>query len=249
MQLVREQRSRRAGAVHACTVNARARIRGALTDSTHFRSLPDPVLQRLSHWARLWRVRHGHRVAEHGHDLWIVLDGAVRIGARLEFGRACVHAVLGRGSYFGLAAAIGEEPVRLEAHAVGPTELARIDGVRLRAMLKSQPHLWRWISGLLSQRLDLAISLIEDDSLRSLRERVARNLLRHAASRHLEDCSRPDLRITQTDLARMCNASRSRTFEEMRRLRRAGLVEIGYRAIKLLDIPGLRLLAGEVHAF
>ncbi|HVJ24407.1 MAG TPA: helix-turn-helix domain-containing protein, partial [Burkholderiales bacterium] len=58
------------------------------------------------------------------------------------------------------------------------------------------------------------------------------------------------VRMTQADLALMLSASRARTNAALKALERAGLVRAGYRGITILDLPGLRRLAGPgVHAY
>jgi CRP-like cAMP-binding protein len=229
-----------------------ARIRFALARSSHFKALPPPALERLAQWARLQSLSHGERVAESGRHLWIVVDGAVRLSVRRPRAkRLCVHAVLGRGSYFGLAAAVGYEDFPLDAQVCGATHLACVDGNRLRAILRTYPALWRYVSTLLYGRLKVALGLLEDNRLRPLGERIVRCLLGHAASQELgPESGQPKVLLTQSDLARMTNASRSRTNQELQRLQCLGLLRVGYREIILADLAALRELAGdEVHAF
>jgi hypothetical protein len=48
----------------------------------------------------------------------------------------------------------------------------------------------------------------------------------------------------------MLGASRSRINASLKNLERAGLVQAGYRGITILDLPGLRRLAGPgIHAY
>src|SRR4051812_32741923 len=87
------------------------RIRLTLSRSAHFRALPLAVLDQLAALAELRHAPHGRRLGRPDSmdvNLWIVVGGAVRISTRPHAGRReCVHAVLGEGSYFGLANAVG----------------------------------------------------------------------------------------------------------------------------------------------
>jgi CRP/FNR family transcriptional regulator, cyclic AMP receptor protein len=50
--------------------------------------------------------------------------------------------------------------------------------------------------------------------------------------------------MTQADLALMLGASRSRTNAALKQLESRGLVRVGYRGITIVDLVGLRKLAG-----
>ena len=230
------------------------RILLALTRSSHFGALPTAALARLAALAEMRHVRHGVRLGRPDAvdaSLWIVVSGAVRISTRPYAGRReCVHAVLGDGSYFGLANAVGEGPFTLEARAFGPSDVAVVDGARLTPMIDQYPRFWRYVSRMLAQRGKLLLSVMEENRLLPLPERIARRLLAHAGTTPLADDAKPMLRMTQHDLARMMDAGRSRTNTALKRLESQGLLRAGYRTITLTDLPALRELAGgEIVAF
>ena len=230
------------------------RIRLALARSAHFGSLGPAILDRLAALGSLRHTRHAERLARPGlvdESLWIVVSGAVRISTRPHAGRReCVHAVLGDGSYFGLANAIGHGPFTFDARSFGPSDIAVIDGKRLAQILEQNPGLWRHVTRMMSHRLKLALGIMEDNRLLPLNERIARRLLGHAASSEYPEGAQPTLRMTQADLAKMLDAGRSRTNTALKRMEAQGLVRTGYRTITLLDSAALRQLAGrEVDAF
>jgi CRP-like cAMP-binding protein len=230
------------------------RIRLALSRSAHFGSLAPATLDRLAALGTLRHARHAERLGRADsvdENLWIVVSGAVRIATRPHVGRReVVHAVLGNGSYFGLANAVGHGPFTFDARAFGASDVAVIDGKRLAPFLDQNPGFWRHVTKLMSQRLKLALGIMEDNRLLPLAERIARRLLGHAASSEYADGAQPTLRMTQADLAKMMDAGRSRTNTALKRMETQGLVKTGYRSITLLDLLALRKLAGrEVDAF
>jgi CRP-like cAMP-binding protein len=78
----------------------------------------------------------------------------------------------------------------------------------------------------------------------------ARRLLGHALSSDLRGLSEVPVRMTQADLALMLGAGRSRTNAALKTLERRGLIRVGYRGITIIDLPGLRVLAGpETYAY
>jgi hypothetical protein len=115
------------------------RIRLALSRSAHFGSLAPATIDRLAEIGSLRHARHAERLGRADtvdENLWIVVSGAVRISTRPHAGRReCVHAVLGDGSYFGLANAVGHGPFTFDARAFGASDVAVIDGKRLAPVL------------------------------------------------------------------------------------------------------------------
>jgi len=224
-----------------------AAIRRTLEHSVYFRDVAARDLERLAQLARPRRLHHAERVqSAGGYDghLWIILSGAVRISTSTAKGAEHVYAVLGPGSYFGLAAVIGKGVGIIDARAFGATELAWIEGAALMRLLDDRPPLWRHFGALLSERLVVALKLLRDNTACALRERLMRRLLVLLPA--IEPASGdPVLPMTQADLARMLGTSRSRANAELRRLESEGLVRSGYRGIALLDVPRLRMLAGK----
>jgi|SRR6266850_1222957 len=224
-----------------------AAIRRTLEQSEHFRRLAARDLDRLAQLARAKRLHNGERVENAGgYDahLWVIVSGAVRISTSAAKRCEHVYAVLGPGNYFGLAAVIGKGVGIIDARAFGAAELAWIDGTALMRLLDDRPPLWRHFGALLSQRLMVALMLLRDNTACALPERLVRRLLVLLPA--IEAASgEPVLPMTQADLARMLGTSRSRVNAELRRLESEGLIRSGYRGITLLDVPGLRALAGK----
>ena len=229
------------------------RIRSALASSSHFQALAAADLDRLAHLGRLQRLRQAERAAREGTPddrLWIILSGAVRVSSQAPGAKEYVYAVLGPDSYFGLGNAVRRAAFTADARAFGATDLAVFSGESLLAMLDERPQLWRHVSGLLARRLRLALLTLRDNSVAPLPERIARRLLGHALSSDLRGLKEVQVRMTQSDLALMLGASRTKTNAALKALERGGLVRAGYRGITILDLPGLRALAGPgIYAY
>jgi len=223
------------------------RIRSALASSAHFHALDAADLDRFAQLGRVQRLRHAERAGPAGaadERFWIILSGAVRVSTQAPGTKEYVYAVLGPGSYFGLADAVRGEALSVRARAFGATDLAAFRGARLATMLEERPRLWRHVSNLLERRLRLALAILRDNSVAPLPERIARRLLGHALSCDVRGADEVPVRMTQADLALMLGSSRSRTNAALKTLERSGLVRAGYRGITILDLPGLRRLAG-----
>lgn len=231
-----------------------ARVRTCLAGSMHFRTLGAADLDRIASLCRVSRLDDGQALYPGGggaDSLWIVLSGALRIVSTGD-GEEFVYALLGPGSFYGLGKVLSDERIGVGASAFGATELAVIDGARFIALLDESPHLWRHIAGLLCRRLSLAMIAMRDISSAPLGRRIVRRLLGQAMSSgaDLLAGARIELRVTQSDLAVMLGASRSKVNTELKRLESERLLEVGYRAVTLVDLVRLRELAGQdVFAF
>jgi CRP/FNR family transcriptional regulator, cyclic AMP receptor protein len=230
-----------------------ARIRAALAASAHFHALPAIDLDRLAGIGRLQPLAHGARPTRGGvndDSLWVILSGAMRVSSAAPGVKEYVYAVLGPGSFFGLATAVRRAPFTIEARAFGKTDLASFSSAALAELLEDRPQLWRHVSAMLSRRLRLALLVLRDNSVAPLPERIARRVLAHAMSSDLRARAEVQVRMTQNDLALMLGASRSKTNAALKALEARGLLDAGYRGITVRDVPGLRAFAGvEVQAF
>lgn len=231
------------------------RVRTLLDRSLHFRDLAPSDRDALTALCRLRKLRDGElagRATQPPDEMWIVLEGGLRLSTVTDGGEEFIYAVLGPGSFYGLGNVVGVMNTLTDARAFGPTELAILDGPPFIAMLDANPRLWRHVSKLLVRRLSLAMSIIRDFSVAPLDQRIVRRLLGQAmgGGADITADGTIDMRVNQSDLGRMLGSSRSRVNAELKRMEGDGLVEVGYRNIKLVDLPRLREIAGpEVFAF
>jgi CRP/FNR family transcriptional regulator, cyclic AMP receptor protein len=230
-----------------------ARVRTCLAASVHFRGLPADDLDRIAGLARISSLKDGQLLYREGgklDSLWVVLRGSLRISSTGD-GEEFVYALLGAGSFFGLGYILSSRLLAVSASAYGATDVAVVDGTRFRELLDKSPRLWRHVGGLLVNRLSLAMVAMRDISSAPLGKRIVRRLLGQASGRRdLHADGRIELRVTQSDLAAMLGASRSKVNAELKRLESERMIELGYRTIALVSLPKLRELAGpDVFAF
>ena len=98
--------------------------------------------------------------------------------------------------------------------------------------------------------LELAIGIIDDGSLREPGRRIAALLLRLADVRkgdHPHD-PRPELDITQSDLAHLATVSCATIVAHLDELEQLGLVARSYGRLTLVDPAGLRARVMEYEA-
>jgi len=225
------------------------RIRAALAASLHFRSLAAEDLDRLAELGRLRSLKDGELLLRAGasqSNLWIVIEGCLRLSTVTRAGREFVYAVIGVGNHFGLGSLLRGKTPPTDAHAAGATTLAVLDGPALLALFDERPRLWRHMANLIYMRLTLAMVTLRDINVAPLPQRIVRRLLGHAISngQDVATSATIELRLTQGELGRMLATSRSRVNGALKTMEKGGLLKVGYRTITLADVPRMRELAG-----
>lgn len=224
-----------------------ARIRVAFGKSAYFRELPAATLDVLAAESTLVRCPAGalHGPNEAAKTFWLVLDGSLIVSWPKPGAESVPVAAIGVGSFY-CAASLVEGGVTLtEARAERNTIVAAMPSERFRAIARAEPAVAALVPVLLLQRFEAALSFTADAVAAKLPHRLARRLLAQGLAVG-QDLSSPEveLRISQTDLARMLGASRSKVNEELRRLQDAGYIRIGYGRIYLVQRRRLSEIAG-----
>lgn len=223
------------------------RIRLAFGKSAYFRELPAATLDALAAASTLVRCSGEdlHGPDEAAQTFWLVLEGSLIVSWPTLRGESVPVAAIGVGSFYCAASLVEGGVTVTQARAERNTVGATIPSARIRAIARADPALAALVPKLLLHRFEAALSFTADAVSAKLPHRLARRLLAHGLAVG-GDLSSPEveLRISQTDLARMLGASRSKVNEELGRLQDAGLIRIGYGRINLLQCGGLSEIAG-----
>jgi CRP/FNR family cyclic AMP-dependent transcriptional regulator len=229
------------------------RVRLALAASSFFGELPAATLDRLAAAATLARYERPATIVSPEADndqLWFVLEGGLLVCWNGNLGPVPI-AMMGPGSFYNSAAFVEggtntSTTARVESHTV----LATIPGPALRKQVAADRELAHCVSRLLLNRFKTALSYYADTLTVPLPNRLARRLLGQAMATRHEEETEIELRTSQTQLARIVGASRSKVNAELREMEKQGMLRLGYRAIVLLDMGKLCTVAGAgVPAF
>lgn len=224
-----------------------ARIRLAFSKSAYFRDLPAATLDALAAASALVRCAPGalHGPHEAARTFWVVLEGSLIISWPTSRGESVPVGAVGAGSFYSAASLVEGGMTVTEARAERNTVVAAIPSERFHAMARADPVLAALVPRLLLRRFEAALSFSADTIGARLPQRLARRLLAQGLAAgddsHGEEV---ELRISQTDLARMLGASRSKVNEELRRLKDAGFIRIGYGRIYIVQCKRLAEVAG-----
>jgi CRP-like cAMP-binding protein len=147
-------------------------------------------------------------------------------------------------SWTGVGPLLSGQPRRASLVAVAPVCAAYVPLRSLRSMLDANPAWWKHIAQELLMEFDTVTTAASDATIPSSTRRCAATLLRLADSRFDRSPSRdPSIQLSQEQIGRMMNLSRSSTSTVLARLADQGLIKLGFRAIELVDIDGLRAVA------
>jgi CRP-like cAMP-binding protein len=223
-----------------------ARNRLAFGKSAYFRELPAATLDALAAASTLIRCSGAlHGPNEGAKTFWLVLEGSLIVSWPNSGAESVPVAAIGVGSFYSAASLVEGGVTVTEARAERNTVGAAMPSERFRAIARADPAVAALVPKLLLHRFDVALSFTADAVSAKLPHRLARRLLAHALAVG-QDLSSPEveLRISQSDLARMLGASRSKVNEELRRLQDAGVIRIGYGRIYLVQCRRLSEFAG-----
>ncbi|WP_416907391.1 MAG: Crp/Fnr family transcriptional regulator [Polymorphobacter sp.] len=136
----------------------------------------------------------------------------------------------------------GSRNISLEAQT--PTLWLLVPKQATERLLHEQPAFWRHIAHLVNSAYEISVSVMVDLTRQNGQTRVAGTLLRIAGCRF--ENPRPgddtEIRVPQSEIAAASVMSRNTLGTYLADLASMGLIEIGYRSIRIKDPGGLRAL-------
>ncbi|WP_414706755.1 Crp/Fnr family transcriptional regulator [Ralstonia sp. UBA689] len=221
--------------------------RERLHASSWFGALEPTMQDALIGIAAVHRLGAGDMLFRRGDapdGLYCVLEGTICIGATSADGREALLAVLEPVNWFGEIGVFDRQPRTHDARADGNTTLLHMPQAALIALLHTTPALLHAFALLLTHKLRLTFTVLEEIALLPAPVRVARRLLLMADGYgDLRLGSRRVLRVPQEQLAQLLALSRQTVNQVLKDLQARGILKVAYGEIELLDFPGLHALA------
>lgn len=186
-----------------------------------------------------------YQAADQQADLLGVADGAIEIYSRFGAGDNPLLHIGYEGLWVGYGSFLSGQRPRVTVVARIDTLLARVPRRVVLEQLAQHPDGWRILANAALEYGDMAISAYADSLIPDNARRCACTLLRIAGLQHPRR-SRPertDVLVTQDELATMVNVSRTTLVQVLQGLERRGLIEQGYRALRVVDVAGLTAVA------
>jgi CRP-like cAMP-binding protein len=186
-----------------------------------------------------------YRTADERADLVAVVDGTVEFYSRFGIGDNPLLHLAHEGLWAGYGSVITGEPPRATLIARTDTLLARVRRRAVHELLAARPEWWRVMSTAAMEYGDITIAAFADLLIPDNARRCACTLLRITGLRPPRRArpDRHDVSVTQSELAGMVNLSRTTLVQILRQFERRGLIEQGYRMLRVADVAALTALA------
>lgn len=174
--------------------------------------------------------------------LRVVAAGCLETSRTWADGRRMVLGLTEEHDFVDLAAVFDTEPALFDLTARGPTTLVVIPHRTVRDLVERHAGLAQSVIQALSSRARADAERLQAGLINSTRVRLAKTLIALGAGRAAQE---DGLQVTQDDLAAMLGLSRQSVVTALKPLVRDGVLEAGYRRVRVLDRARLQAVAHE----
>jgi CRP/FNR family cyclic AMP-dependent transcriptional regulator len=228
----------------------RADLERAMHDAPLLRGTPVEAVQELAGAGTIREYRRGTYLF-HQHDeapdVYFLWRGRVEISSTSVTGHRQLHTTLEPPQIFGELGVLGDMRRTATAVAIEDTGVCVIPGEAFLDFLAAHPEASRALMAALARQITEHEALVEDLLFLDLKGRVAKRML-GLVSPSLDDLPASGVRlpsvVTHADLAALAGGSRENVTRILSEFQRRGFVERDGRRYVLVDIGGLRRLAG-----
>lgn len=226
--------------------SARAKASESLVEATAlsavdlFRDLPVACLRTLEEGSELRDFRKGHtffRSGESGERLFLIEKGRVQT-FRTSGTRKLIIAELKPPAVFGEMGCVGQRMYHCSAQTTEPSRIRIIERANLEALLEQYPVVTRRLLDLVSDRFVRVLLNLEATSFRQLMPRIASLILERAQGECVEN-------LTHQEIAQHLRVYRESVTAALGELRKAGIIGIGRKHIRILNRLRLERAARE----
>ncbi|HEU5013794.1 MAG TPA: Crp/Fnr family transcriptional regulator [Roseiflexaceae bacterium] len=203
-------------------------------DISFFSALDDRTLADVARRMQCFEYRPGEYIMFEGEQppgLFFVRRGRVRLSCTAADGREQVLAMVTSGEHFNAVPLFDERPNPATARAMSPVHCLLLPRDALIELIGKHPDLALAALRDLAGQLRELVVLVEDLAFRSVRERMARQLLQEAREGTAE--------LTHQELAQRTGTVREIAGRALRQLAEEGLVRLERGRVIVLDRAGL----------
>jgi CRP/FNR family cyclic AMP-dependent transcriptional regulator len=217
-------------------------LAATLQQSLWARSLTPEQLQRVESTLVERRFAVGQYVCRKGEPVenWIgIAEGLVKMAALSPSGKLTTFTGLPAGAWFGEGSLLKDEPRRYDVIALRASRVALMPRATFLELLDGSFSFNRFLLLQLNERLGQFIGQIEYDRLLSVEARVAR-CLAAMFNPYLYPGTGLQLRLSQEEIGYLSDLSRQRVNTALKALEQAGVLQVAYGEIRVLDLARLR---------
>jgi CRP-like cAMP-binding protein len=215
--------------------------RDVLGEVPIFRNLPESLLDEILRLCAERTYRKGETVFREGEKaagFFVVWRGALKVFKVGERGREQILEIEGPGRTVAELPLFDGLPYPASCAALEDTMVLAMPAATFHRLVEANPGLARAVIASLSERLRAMVSLVEEISLRDVRERLAKHFLDLAG-----DEDEVELPLTNQDIASRIGTVREIVSRTMSRMGQEGVIRVEGRTLRILD---RRRLAGRI---
>lgn len=193
-------------------------------------------LNRLHEWIREGAYQAGHvfyRPGEPGEVLFIIKRGAAQLYRMSPDGQKFVFAHLMAQSFFGEMSFLGQRMQDCFAEAVEDSEICILTQANLERLISEYPRFALRLVEAMGNRLLHAEQQLTDLALQGLTPRLATFLIKEAKDGVVQG-------LSHQEISERLGVYRETTTYALNELKAAGIIEIGRKQIRILDLERLR---------
>lgn len=210
-----------------------------------FNALDDDSAAALQAGVTIVQLARAERLFEEGasgNQLYVILDGKIKLTRAAADGRENLLSVLGPGEMFGELSLFDPRPRTASAIAVTDSRLAALAHDDLRSWLTGRPDVALHLLQALAQRLRRANDVMADLVFTDVPGRVAKALLDLADrfGTEQEDGLQVNHDLTQEELAQLVGASRETVNKALADFAARGWLQLAAKSVLLIEPERLR---------
>ena len=176
-----------------------------------------------------------------GDQLFVVVDGKLKLGTTSNDGRENLLSILGPGDMFGELSLFDPGPRTATATAVVDSKLLALANDQVIGWVKEHPQVSLQLLGRLAQRLRKANDVLSDLVFADVPGRVAKAIIElgERFGTKKDDGMHVNHELTQEELAQLVGASRETVNKALADFASRGWVKLEPRAVTILDYERL----------
>lgn len=200
----------------------------------------DTVLDRCT-VRRLQRGVAVYRAGDPPGGLYGLIEGGVGVELYSDDREPYIGTFARPGFWIGEGSVVTRGSRFIGIRATRDSTLVHLPIAQWDAIVRSDPEAWRWLALLSLRNSLMAVAVADALMVPGAAQRMAAILLilaGYGAPGWTAD--QPPIEMSQDDLARMANLSRSSTGRLLQEFAAMGLIETRYRQVRVIDFEGLR---------
>jgi CRP-like cAMP-binding protein len=172
-----------------------------------------------------------------------IVSGAIAVSGGTRWQLPALAHIERAGDWFGHGPVLGGGERILTFQASEPSILLHLPLDQLRPQVQADPDFAARLAQMANSSTETVIWMARDLLIRDSGRRMAAVLLRVTAMGQVPPSDSHGYALTQAELGEMANISRHQVNRIFGVLQRAGLVEVSYNRVRLVDVEGLMAFA------